>query len=63
MIFVTSGAMQSGLPEHLSVDQACLVCGIKAKLFIEGAGQLVVAAGDRLAQSESVFGLERQVPA
>jgi hypothetical protein len=52
-----------GLPEQLPVDEAGLACGLKAKLFIEGAGQLVVAAGDRLAQPESVFGLERQAPA
>lgn len=38
-----------GLAEQLSVDEACLAGGLKAKLLIEGAGEFVVSAGDRLA--------------
>lgn len=51
-----------GLPEQLPVDEACLARRLKAKLFIEGAGQLVVAARDRLAQSERVRLGERCTP-
>ena len=44
------------LPEKLPVDKACLAGGLKAKLLIEGAGQFVITAGDRLTQPEGVFG-------
>ena len=50
------------LPEQLPINHPSLACGLKAELFIEGAGQLVVAAGDRLAQSEGMFGLECEPP-
>jgi hypothetical protein len=47
----------SCLPEQLPVDEPCLAGGLKAKLLVKRAGKFVVAAGDRLAQPEGVFGL------
>lgn len=32
-------------------------------MLVKGAGEFVVAAGNRLAQSEAVFGLECEAPA
>ncbi|HEV3070103.1 MAG TPA: helix-turn-helix domain-containing protein [Solirubrobacteraceae bacterium] len=43
----------------MSVNESSLAGGLKAELLVKRAGEFVVSAGDRLAQAEGVFGLQR----
>ena len=46
----------------MPVHDSCLARGPEPELFIERLGEVVVAASDRLAHPERVFGLQRQAP-
>jgi hypothetical protein len=50
------------LSEQLPIHDPRLARGLEPELLVERAGEVVVAAGDRLAQSERVVGLEGEAP-